>query len=79
VYRLAIREQDHPQVAPLHLRNLDPAADSTIGLHMLSCRSTNGAFDPFVANHSAIGALTDGSEVRGGLHDRRRWGDRVAA
>ena len=69
MYRLAIREQDHAQVAIFHLGNQCPASNPTIGLDMLMNGSANCAFNPLVADHNSVCAQADCCEICGELHD----------
>ena len=66
--RLTVRQQNHPQIAVLHLWHLDPAPDSSVALDHLSNRAPYGTFDPFVPNQSSIRSLTDRSKVPRNLH-----------
>src|ERR1700752_1366861 len=55
--RLAVRQQDNPQVSIVHLWHLAPPPDAPILLNCLPNWRGSGALDPCVLNQRSIGAL----------------------
>ncbi len=68
----AIREKNHPKVAPLCLWNLDPPADAAISLHQLFDRSPDGPFDPHFEDPGPIRSVPKRLKVACGLHFQTR-------
>ena len=66
--RLTVRQQNHPQIAVLHLWHLDPAPDPSVALDHLANWALNGTFDPLVSNQRPIRSLTDRRKVPSYLH-----------
>lgn len=66
---LPIRQQDYPKISPLHLVNLGPTANSTIGLDVLSLRRFDNTLNSISLNYRAVGTGSNGLEVFRHFHD----------
>ena len=64
----AIRQQNHPEEAVMHLWNPPPASDAPVALHDLANWRPDSPLDPFVFDYGPIGARPDGREVGRHLH-----------
>lgn len=63
-----VRQKDNPKLAIFHLRDLNPAPNSTVRLPRLPNWRGYGALHPVVRDHCAIWASPHGVKVGGGLH-----------
>ena len=65
-----ILQKHDAQITALRFRNLRPASDSTVRLHALPNRRTEGALDPGILDQNAVGADAHRLEVLCDLHSR---------
>ena len=68
MHGLAVRKQDDAKELALCLQYGAPSSNAAVGLYDFPNRRFNRTLNPFVPNHSPIGALTDRLEVCRGLH-----------
>lgn len=61
--RLSVLKKNDPKEVVFHFRDLDPPTDAAIGLNVLPNWIANGAFNPFVLDHRAIGPGPDKQKV----------------
>ncbi len=65
---LPVRQQNAPQIPPVHLRNGRPTANPAILLNDFFLRVVNDMLNPFLLDDGAIWALTRGMKVLGEFH-----------
>ena len=65
---LTVRQKDNTQKSILHFGYLYPAPNPTIGLSDFPNRRSDGVFDPFFTNNSAIGTTADRFKITRNLH-----------
>ena len=63
-----VRQQNDPQIPPVHLRNGCPTANPAILLNDFFLRVVNDVLDPFLLDDGTIRTVTHGMEVLGEFH-----------